>query len=114
MASRPKSFVLSTIGELGAELREGLTSCDAIATDFLRRIEIIDARLGAFTYVAKEQALLAARELDRQLAAGSDLGPLMGMPVAVKDLYTVRGMPTTAGSELDVSDVVPPEGSFVA
>ena len=46
-------------------------------------------------------------------AAGVDLGPLMGVPVAVKDLFSVDGMPTTAGSRLDVQDLVPPQGSFV-
>jgi aspartyl-tRNA(Asn)/glutamyl-tRNA(Gln) amidotransferase subunit A len=47
------------------------------------------------------------------LRAGTDLGPLMGVPVAVKDLFYVDGMPTTAGSRIDVSDVVTSEGPFV-
>ena len=37
------------------------------------------------------------------LASGTDLGPLMGVPVAIKDLFAVNGMPTTAGSRVDVS-----------
>jgi aspartyl-tRNA(Asn)/glutamyl-tRNA(Gln) amidotransferase subunit A len=52
--------------------------------------------------------------MDRLLATGTDLGPLMGVPIAIKDLFTVSGMPTTAGSDLDISDLVQPEGSFVA
>jgi aspartyl-tRNA(Asn)/glutamyl-tRNA(Gln) amidotransferase subunit A len=46
--------------------------------------------------------------LDRLLATGIDLGPLMGMPVAVKDLFTVSGMPTKAGRSPH-SDLVQPE-----
>ena len=47
------------------------------------------------------------------LAAGIDLGPLMGVPIAVKDLFSVDGMPTTAGSNVDIADLVPPQGRFI-
>src|SRR5690606_4521587 len=46
--------------------------------------------------------------------AGVDLGPLMGLPISVKDLLVVEGMPTTAGSRVDLSDIVgTEEGPFV-
>lgn len=101
------------IVEFGRCLRRGRISAEAVTGTYLERISALDPRLGAFTHVAAEQALAAARAVDRLLAAGIDLGPLMGVPVAVKDLFTVQGMPTTAGSKLDVSDLVGPEGGFV-
>ncbi|MCH8153949.1 MAG: hypothetical protein IH786_01580 [Proteobacteria bacterium] len=61
----------------------------------------------------RRAALAAARALDALLAAGTDLGPLMGVPVAVMDLFAVEGLPTHAGSKLDLSDVIGSEGSFV-
>src|SRR5262249_37326030 len=55
-----------------------------------------------------------ARGVDRLLASGTDLGPLMGVPVTVKDLFTVEGMGRPKlGSALDVDDLVEPEGAFI-
>ena len=70
-------------------------------------------KLRAFTFVDTERALARAKAIDRLLAAGIDLGPLMGVPIAVKDLFSVDGMPTTAGSDVDIADLVPPQGRFV-
>ena len=94
-------------------LRAGETTAEATVGAYLKRIEALDSRLGAYEYVAGENAVAQAMALDRLLACGTDLGPLMGVPVAVKDLFAVEGMPTTAGSNLDVSDLVGSEGRFV-
>jgi aspartyl-tRNA(Asn)/glutamyl-tRNA(Gln) amidotransferase subunit A len=101
------------IALFGERLRGGEITADAATRAYLGRIEALDGRLGAYQYVAAEQAVAAARALDGLLAAGTDLGPLMGVPVAVKDLFAVDGMPTTAGSDLDVGDVIGAEGRFV-
>jgi aspartyl-tRNA(Asn)/glutamyl-tRNA(Gln) amidotransferase subunit A len=101
------------ITEYGRRLRSGNTTAEQATREFLERIDARNAKLGAYTFVAHEQALAAARAIDGLLRAGTDLGPLMGVPVAVKDLFYVEGMPTTAGSQLDVSDVVRAEGPFV-
>ena len=71
------------------------------------------ASLDAFTYVDAEAARAAARAADLQLAARTDLGPLMGVPIALKDLYASDGMPMTAGSRVDVAERAPREGTLV-
>jgi aspartyl-tRNA(Asn)/glutamyl-tRNA(Gln) amidotransferase subunit A len=106
-------FARMTLVDYGARLRRREISAEAVTSALLERIERLNPRLNAFHYVARDDATAAARAVDRALAAGTDWGPLMGVPVAVKDLYRVAGMPTNAGSNLDISDLVPPEGSFV-
>ncbi|KAA0010252.1 amidase [Billgrantia pellis] len=102
---------LRAAGEL---LRSGKITSEQMTLDYLTRIRALDPHLGAFEHVAHEQALETARAVDKLLASGTDLGPLMGMPVSVKDLFTVAGMPLTAGSRLDLSAIVDcREGPFI-
>jgi aspartyl-tRNA(Asn)/glutamyl-tRNA(Gln) amidotransferase subunit A len=101
------------IAEYGRRLRSGAMTITATVEAYLSRIAGLDPRLGAYELVAPEPALAAAAALDHLLKAGVDLGPLMGVPIAVKDLLAVDGVPTRAGSNVDVSDVVGAEGSFV-
>lgn len=86
---------------------------EAAVHDLLERIVAKNATLDAFTHVDTQGALAAARAVDAYRAARVDLGPLMGVPVAMKDLYAVDGMPLTAGSRVDVADCAPNEGSIV-
>ena len=101
------------IGAYGRRLRSGATSVLATTRAYLERIDRLDPRLGAFQHVAYDQALQAAQGMDNLLAAGVDLGPLMGVPFAIKDLFAVNGQPLSAGSRIDVSEMVGLEGSFV-
>jgi aspartyl-tRNA(Asn)/glutamyl-tRNA(Gln) amidotransferase subunit A len=80
---------------------------------YLQRIDELDAKIGAFIYVDRERSLEVARSLDRLRAAGTVLGPLHGSVVAVKDHLSVEDMPTRAGSEMPIQDLVAPEGPFV-
>ena len=80
---------------------------------YLQRIDELDAKIGAFIYVDRERALATARGLDRLRDAGTVLSPLHGKVVAVKDHLAVTDMPTRAGSEMPIEDLVPPEGPFV-
>ena len=90
----------ATIPELGRRLRSKEISAEALARHFLDRIEALDPTLNAFRLVCAERALESARAADAQLRAGVDLGPLHGIPFAVKDLYDVAGLPTSAGARL--------------
>ena len=97
----------------GRRLRSGRVRAAEATDAYLARIEALDPRLGAFEHVDPARARAQARALDDLRAAGTDLGPLMGVPVAVKDLFAVAGMPTTAGTNLDVADLIGAEGPFV-
>jgi aspartyl-tRNA(Asn)/glutamyl-tRNA(Gln) amidotransferase subunit A len=101
------------ISEFAARLRRREITA-AVATEaYLARIAALDGALGAYAHVAADLARRQARALDALLDSGTDLGPLMGVPVAIKDIFAVDGMPTTAGSRLDVTNIIGPEGSFV-
>lgn len=79
----------------------------------LERIESTDALTRSFVHVDAEHALARAAELDMALSRGAEPGPLFGVPVSVKDLFHVAGMPTSAGSLL-FKDVVATEDSIHA
>jgi aspartyl-tRNA(Asn)/glutamyl-tRNA(Gln) amidotransferase subunit A len=73
---------------------------DVIAAT-LARIEAIDPRVNAFTDVTAGRALARAEALDARLSAGESLGPLAGVPFAVKNLIDIAGLPTRAGSRIN-------------
>jgi aspartyl-tRNA(Asn)/glutamyl-tRNA(Gln) amidotransferase subunit A len=89
-----------TIAEFGRRLRSGQTSCEATARHALNLAHTEGKRLNAFVCIMEEEALWQARELDRELAAGRDRGPLHGVPITIKDLLDIRGLPTTAASRV--------------
>jgi aspartyl-tRNA(Asn)/glutamyl-tRNA(Gln) amidotransferase subunit A len=101
MRTRP---VTDIVTKTAAELARLIASGDASAVDVTRahldRITAVDQRVHAFLHVDADGALAAAAEVDRRRAAGEKLGPLAGVPVAVKDVVTTKGLPTTAGSKI--------------
>ncbi len=98
--------------ELAARIRRGDLSPLNVVEYFLDRIERHDDEINAFVTVCDEQARTAAREAERALETGETIGPLHGVPVAVKDLTNVAGVRTTFGSKLFV-DFVPEEDDVV-
>ncbi|MFD6754809.1 Asp-tRNA(Asn)/Glu-tRNA(Gln) amidotransferase subunit GatA [Micromonospora gifhornensis] len=86
--------------EIAGLVASGQTSAVEVTQAHLDRIAAVDGRINAFLHVDSEGALAAAREVDAQRAAGAQLGPLAGVPVAVKDVLTTRGVPTTVGSKI--------------
>src|SRR3989449_6348492 len=69
-----------------------------VVEECLGRIAVHDRSVNSFLNVMTDQALDAARGVDDAVRAGRPLGPLAGVPVAVKDLIDVAGVPTTAGA----------------
>lgn len=99
--------------EVGARLRDGRLTASALAEHAIDRHERFGAALGAYIHWDAEALRAGARAADALFAAGVDLGPLQGVPVSVKDLFGVRGMPTQAGSPKRLPARFEAEGSVV-
>jgi aspartyl-tRNA(Asn)/glutamyl-tRNA(Gln) amidotransferase subunit A len=85
---------------LSAAMTAGDVSAAEVTEAHLDRIAAVDDKVKAFLHVAADDARAQAREIDAKRTAGEPLGPLAGVPVAVKDLFTTAGMPTTCGSKI--------------
>ena len=86
------------VAELGQGLRAKAFSATELTQHLLARVTGA-SQLGAFLHVDADGALARAAEADRRLASG-DTGPLVGIPLAHKDIYVTADMPTTAGSKI--------------
>lgn len=85
---------------LASAIAEREVSAVEVAQAHLDRIGAVDDRVHAFLHVDAEAALASARAVDARLAAGETLGPLAGVPLALKDVLTMKGVPTTCGSRI--------------
>src|SRR5260221_10003441 len=96
----PTELIRMTAADLAAAIAAGETSAVEVTRAHLDRIEAVDQRVRAFLHVAPEAALTAAAAVDRLRSAGEPLGPLAGVPLALKDVFTTTDMPTTCGSRI--------------
>ncbi|MGZ9811443.1 amidase [Pseudoroseicyclus sp. H15] len=87
-----------SIAEAGARLRRRDISATELLEAHLARIAEWGARLHAIEHLTEARARAGAAAADKGFAAGEDHGPLMGIPLAVKSLFGVAGLPTTGGS----------------
>jgi aspartyl-tRNA(Asn)/glutamyl-tRNA(Gln) amidotransferase subunit A len=93
-------LITMTAAELSAAMAAGEVSAADVTEAHLDRIAAVDDQVKAFLYVAADDARARARDVDARRKAGEPLGSLAGVPVAVKDLFTTVGMPTTCGSKI--------------
>ncbi len=98
------------------EIREQVRTGDVTAVDvaraYLDRAETLNPKLSCFLTIDHEGALAAAAQVDRARMAGESLGPLAGVPVAVKDNLCTRGVRTTCASKI-LDDYIPPYDAHV-
>lgn len=86
------------VQDLAAAMAAGSLTATALVRRCLDRIAAVDGAVRAWVHVLAEEALAAARALDAERAAGAVRGPLHGIPVGVKDVIDVAGLPTRANS----------------
>ncbi len=85
---------------LAARVRGGTLPAREVLEAHIARIEALDPQLNCFTDRTFARARAEADAVDRKIAAGADPGPLAGVPIAVKNLFDVQGLPTRAGSKI--------------
>ena len=100
MSASTTDLIYRTAAGLSDSLAAGDVSAVEVAEAHLDRIDAVDGRVHAFLHVDREGALAAAKAVDARRAAGEPLGPLAGVPLALKDVLTMQGVPTTCGSRI--------------
>ncbi|HZP75068.1 MAG TPA: amidase [Pseudolabrys sp.] len=114
VAIKPPPDIAAELGlrSLSAMLSDRSLTAEALTSQYLQRLASIDPKLSAFAWHNAE-ALQDARTIDRRRAAGDDLGPLWGLPVAVKQIFSVSNFPSSPATALDVTAKISPEGTFI-
>jgi aspartyl-tRNA(Asn)/glutamyl-tRNA(Gln) amidotransferase subunit A len=102
----------ATAVEIAALVASGESSAVEVAQAHLDRIGAVDDQLRAYLHVDTDGALRAAAAVDARRASGEPLGPLAGVPLALKDVLVTDGVPTTAGSKI-LEGWVPPYDATV-
>jgi aspartyl-tRNA(Asn)/glutamyl-tRNA(Gln) amidotransferase subunit A len=121
----PDPLIRLTAAQMAAALAAGEVTSVALTQAHLDRIAAVDgaraadgvaagAGVHAFLHVSAEAALTSAAAVDSARAAGKPLHPLAGVPIAVKDVMTTRGVPTTCGSRILRGWVPPYDATVVA
>jgi aspartyl-tRNA(Asn)/glutamyl-tRNA(Gln) amidotransferase subunit A len=100
-----------TIHELQDKLRSGETTAADILASVYDRIAAVDDKVHAYITLTKEAAELQAAAADAAIRRG-EMGELTGVPIALKDIFCTRGVPTTCGSRI-LADFIPPYDATV-
>ena len=82
---------------LAEAIRKRECSSEEVVTAHLERIAAVNPEVNAVTLVLEEEGLIAARKADEEVATGTAVGPLHGVPITVKENVDVVGSPTTHG-----------------
>ncbi len=99
-AAHNEHLIRRSAATLASAIAHGEVSAEEVTREHLKRIAQVDGQLHAFLHVDTDGALEQARGVDKRRAAGVRLGPLAGVPIALKDVLAQRGIPTTCGSRI--------------
>jgi aspartyl-tRNA(Asn)/glutamyl-tRNA(Gln) amidotransferase subunit A len=103
----------ATISELSARLSAGECTSVDIVNDLLASIDAVDAKVGAYLTLDRESAMEQAKAADAARASGKD-HPMLGIPVAIKDLLNVKGQPCTCSSKILEGYTAPYDATVIA
>ena len=103
----PMNVAGLTIDAARSAIEQRVTSALTLAEEHYARIEKEDGQIGAYLTLCRDRALAQADRIDRLAAEGKPLPPLAGVPVAIKDVMSTRGVRTTAGSKM-LERYIPP------
>jgi aspartyl-tRNA(Asn)/glutamyl-tRNA(Gln) amidotransferase subunit A len=112
--SATDDLAFTPAAELAAQIRDQRLSPVALTRAYLDRIERLDGTLHAYITVCREPALAEAERAEQAIARGGQLGPLHGIPFAVKDQLDAAGTRTTAGSRLLADHVSKADAPVIA
>ena len=93
-------LVYADLGDVCARIKSGELSSVQVTEAVLDRIAALNGELHAYVMVLADSALAAAEGLDQQRNDGAPLGPLHGVPIALKDLLFTKGLATASGTRV--------------
>lgn len=106
-------FQSSSLQSLAKAIRCRAVRVDQVAEHYLSRVAVCEPRLSAFAFVNDRACRIEAHQHDVQITNGRQQGSLQGIPIAVKDVYAVAGMPMHLGSDATLPSVSSGEGPFI-
>ena len=89
-----------TAAEIARQIRDRTITPVEVAQALLARMDALEPQFEAWVRVDRETVLADAQQRQAEMDSGAETGPLHGVPIGIKDIYNIAGIPTTAGSKV--------------